>query len=161
MRFPATLLAIAFLASTAGCAARIVWSPDGTRAAYQNEEHLYLIDDQGNLVERLGPSAGAFAWAPDSTTLYFATPADPGANTTAVDRDWLPTTPDAVAWRPADTVKGKFTVHRWRDGLRKPLFTLRTDGVVHLAVSPSEQWLAAVSSISESSPDDPRLQLFV
>ena len=60
------------IALTAGCRlpAQIVWSPDGSSAAYRIEDKAYLIDSTGKVTAPLGTVVGGLAWSNDSKTLY-------------------------------------------------------------------------------------------
>lgn len=48
---------------------RLVWSPDGTRAAVIGDDGLYLTDANGRLSARLAPAVVLVGWLPDSRHL--------------------------------------------------------------------------------------------
>lgn len=63
----------ALLLLCAGCLEkRIVWSPDGARAAVISDDGLYLCDAQGHLSGLLVPNVSFAAWRGDSRRLVLA-----------------------------------------------------------------------------------------
>jgi hypothetical protein len=67
------LVAVAMLLLSAGCLEkRIVWSPDGSRAAVISEDGLYLCDATGHLSGLLAPRVYLAAWRSDSQRLVLA-----------------------------------------------------------------------------------------
>lgn len=68
-----TLLAIGTMLACAGCwKERIVWSPDGTRAAVLGNKGLYLAAGDGHLSEPQVPDVYLVRWLPDSRGLILA-----------------------------------------------------------------------------------------
>lgn len=144
------LLLLAILSPSAGgCEfpAQMVFSPDGSRAAWRCGENVWLIDADGNVLRPLGESIGGYAWSSDSKTLYFAT-ITPGATpATPVHRGWLPAfVSDDPTTQPASNASPvTATVHRLSEADPAPLFSVAGEMVLHMQLSPDGQWLAVLS----------------
>ncbi|MGH7215387.1 MAG: hypothetical protein ACREIT_11545, partial [Tepidisphaeraceae bacterium] len=99
------------VAGGAGCElpAQLVFSPDGTHAAWRVGDQAHLLDGDGKPLRPLGRSIGGFAWSADSQTLYFATAtesAPPGHDVPAmsIERQWLdPVGPPASTQASTET----------------------------------------------------------
>ena len=120
--------------------AQMCWSPDLKRAAYlptlNEESEAYLIDDSGRLLEKLGKTAGGFAWSSDSRSLYFATvdgPPSPRPEFTSDER----------LLQSART--GRPTIHTPRAIERRP----QTSAIVSVVMSVS---MTMVRAARRSSP---------
>ena len=91
------------------------WSPDGAWIAFARESALYLISPSGGLDRKIAdlspPSSVAcghnFGWAPDSHSLFFVPPAEPGSPT-AVHRINIHTGATQQVTRPPAEVHGDF-----------------------------------------------------
>jgi hypothetical protein len=73
---PRLLLRVGALAAILACGGclehRVVWSPDGTRAAVIGDRGLYLADGEGHISELLVPDVYLAAWLGDSRRLVLA-----------------------------------------------------------------------------------------
>ncbi|MCC7352103.1 MAG: PD40 domain-containing protein [Phycisphaerales bacterium] len=159
------LLAIALSAGCQRCG-QIVWSADGARAAWYSGEpsnQAAIIDDQGNLLAELGQSLGGFAWSADGRKLFYTSlESSPPA---VIDRSMLdtdsPTTHPSSAPDDSDNPKGfaGTTIAQYSDGHPRPLFFLPRLKVIHLMLSPDQNWLAIIAYRDERSSDD-RCELY-
>jgi len=158
-RFLVPLLACLLLA---GCEipAQTFWAPDGSRAAYLPtsgpDTTLSIIDDTGNVLANLGPTAGGFAWSNDSKRLYFATlgcapKADGGFET---QYTWL--NADETDDNPPDNdpdQKRGLTLNLWQDNKTTPLFWLERPTAWYLTLSPDQNWLALLTTNPETKDE--------
>lgn len=160
----------------AGCdKAHMFWSPDGSLAAYaRGGEHpeAYVVDQNGAVVARLGPSAGGFAWTDDSETLYFAAYREAAEAATRpvpaveVRRNWLEpdvpqTQPATAASSPAEPIKkGAGVIGMWRGGQVTELFSIPGKFAWYAALSPNQKWLALVTSEVDEQHSGSAYQLY-
>jgi dipeptidyl aminopeptidase/acylaminoacyl peptidase len=134
------------------------WSPDGKRAAYVTGEQTYLIDEQGNVLRKLGGGLGGAAWSADSQTLYYAARAEDNAPTTHPEHRWLPE--DVVEWR-LPVIPDRYTINALHGDAVTPLFTVPANLAYHLALSPDQRWLAVLAQVRRPTKDDDyRIQLY-
>jgi hypothetical protein len=162
------LLGSILIAAIAGCdvPAQIVWSPDGTQAAYRSGTAAFLLNEQGVVLQPLGETVGGFAWSSDSKSLYFAaTDEDDGGSAalTPINLQWLGPTNDPAtrpATGPAIEPKSLVGVNQFRDGKTIPLFHLSDVSVWHLQLSPDGNWLAAMTTVNDSKDSPPEFRLF-
>lgn len=163
--FLSLLLSLSLLAGCQRCA-QIVWTADGSRAAWYSGEPANLaavIDQQGHIVAELGPSMGGFTWSSDGRRLYY-TSLEP-SHPTPIDRSMLETAP--ACSQPADPPATQddsknfagTTVAQFNDGRRQPLFSLPRLKVVYLMLSPDQNWLAAIA-YRDSKNADERCELY-
>jgi hypothetical protein len=104
-------MALALLALCAGCLEkRLVWAPDGSRAAVIGEAGLYLCDGDGRLTELLVPKIYAAAWLGDSRQLVLA------RERTA--RTWMEIAPLYGAERPAIEAQAQTLLRRIKEGAK-------------------------------------------
>jgi hypothetical protein len=159
---PVILLGLALI----GCdvPAQVVWSPDGSQAAYRSGTAGFLLNEQGIVLQPLGQTVGGFAWSSDSKSLYFAATAENDLDSpalTPINFQWLGPTNDP-ATRPAANSpagpaiepKAVVAVNLLRDGKTTPLFHLRDVSVWHLQLSPDGNWLAAMTTVSDNNASD-------
>jgi len=132
--------------------AQIVWSPDGTTAAYRIEDRAYLIDATGKVGTSLGTVLGGFAWSADSKTLYYANNAELANPIVVADDAWRsPERPikasDAATTQPAvpTSQPSKFVdVQAFAGGKATSLVKFAGGDALHMALSPDQNWLAIV-----------------
>lgn len=160
---------LALLTLLAGCdvPASLVWSPDGSKAAYSVDTRGYVLDRQGKVLNELdiAPLGGyAFGWSADSATLYYAGTSRPDAAAVrAMPRDapawtWLdpPERPADGRGAPAVAAAGATTlqvVGRWRDGFVPPACEA-VGSTVRVRPSPDGKWLAGVSLWKPTPADE-------
>ena len=142
-----------------GCSypAQLVWSPDGSRAAYRVGADAYLVEHTGRVVTKLGASTGGFAWSADGGRLYYALArraegdeeGDLPPVRSPVRPEWLagPRPP----FEPTD--KGDTAEVHVLDGGRPRRLCGLAGQVLHLSLSPDEAWLAVL--VAFDPPDPP------
>lgn len=139
----------AMLLAAGGChiPARVFWSPDATRAVYINYGQVAVIDAQG-AIQFQAIGEGTAAWSADGKTAYFA------LSTDAVPAVPLVPTVYQTGWAggpvapPADPAEELQAVVAYGPDGVQPLFVL-DQPVMHLHLSPDENWLAVVTSVPE------------
>ncbi len=143
-------LAVLLLAGGCRIEERMVWAPDGTRAAVRLPEGLCLMDPNGQLAAPLASNVTAVAWLPDSRGLVLArslpvsTWADgarllPSNETAAVE---------ALARGLMDTLKGALAA---ADG---DASAVEKNFIKPLNFSPSELFIPALLCLRETRKDD-------
>jgi hypothetical protein len=168
------LLGGAVMLALVGCdvPAQIVWSPDGSQAAYRAGSTALLLNEQGIVLQPLGASSGGFVWSADSKSLFVAAGEHAGeqagdqiGNTpTPLHLEWLGPVDDPAArptTKPADEPKSITAVNVLKDGKVTPLFRLADDTVWYLQLSPDGQWLAVGATADQQDSSTNEFQLFV
>ncbi len=139
-------LILACLALVTGChpPAQILWSPDGSAAVYRGDSDTILMDSSGKIFSRLGKSDGGMAWSKNSKTLYYVNAVTDGEVATA-DPAWLISIAAEAnsATKPADpeTDSHRAELKSVTNG-KTTLLARFAGGVLHIALSPDENWLA-------------------
>jgi len=143
------LLGLALLAGCERCG-QIVWTADGSRAAWYSGEPANtaaIIDAQGKILSELGPSLGGFAWSADGQNLYFTSlqPSEPVyIDPSMLEVESAASLPASAPANTHDQTAGT-SVRRYTSKENKPLFYLPGLKVLHLLLSPDQNWLAAVA----------------
>lgn len=149
------LAAVLLLAGGCHVPARVFWSPDGNRAVYINYEQVAVIDADG-AIQFQAVGEGTAAWSADSRTAYFALSTDAVLDAptrpTVYQTRWVDEPPAPQA-EPGERLQA--VVAYGPDGL-SPLFVI-DQPVMHLHLSPDQQWLAVLTSDAGS---DGQMTLF-
>jgi hypothetical protein len=153
------------MSALVGCdvPAQIVWSPDGSHAAYRSGGNAFLLNQQGTVLQPLGSSVGGFVWSTDSKSLYFAADDADRNSPTPLQMQWLGPAGDSTTQPATESAEPKTVtaVSVLNDGKAKPLFRLADVIVWHLQLSPDGQWLAAMTSINKQDDNSQEFRLFV
>jgi hypothetical protein len=147
-------LMICLLFLLAGCEipAQTYWSPDGMRAAYVPSSGVAVpaavIDAQGNVIARLAPAVGGFAWSSDSKKLYFVSivPKPQNLAPTPIQRGWanVPGEQPIAATQPEDNKEESVIVNLWDGSRITPLFNVPRGVPYTMALSPDQNYLALI-----------------
>ncbi|CAN5410717.1 hypothetical protein BH10PLA1_BH10PLA1_21250 [soil metagenome] len=141
---------------TAGCSvpAQLVWSPDGSAAAYRLNDKAFVIDAAGKIAAELGDSTGGYAWSGDSKTLYYATPLKTADVATPVDVRWQQPLPSIhfegeenkvpESAYPTKNPPAFVELQTFAGGKSTSLLKFAAGKPLHMALSPDQQWLALV-----------------
>lgn len=136
------------LAAVSGCKlpSQMVWSPDGSAAAYRVDDRTTLIDADGKVITSLGASIGGFAWSADSKTLYHTHLIDQTDGTVLPEIQWRTLqTPAIMPDEPGNPSPSKvIDLLAHTGGKSTSLIKFTSEPVCHLAISPDQQWIVMV-----------------
>jgi len=158
------LFVIVVTLAVAGCdvPAQIVWSPDGSRAAYRSGENAVLLDQKGTILQPLGASIGGFVWSDDSKSLYFASNDEDRNTPTSLNLQWLGPTGGSATPPSTESAEPKTVtaVSVLINGKTTPLFRLADVILWDLQLSPDGQWIAAMTSVDKQDDNSQEFRLF-